>query len=71
METTTNVLDSVFNVFEQTGEWISGAITDMIPIFYTAENGLSLLGILCLASLSISVAFLLIGLIQRFMKFGA
>ena len=70
METTTNVLSSILEVFGAVGEWIVTAIQNLIPMFYTAESGLTFIGVLAVAGLAFSVVFLLLGIIQRFMHFA-
>lgn len=64
-----NVLESILAVFLAVGEWISSAVTSMIPMFYVAETGLTFLGVLAVAGLAFSVVFLIIGLIQNFLHF--
>ena len=64
-----SVLEAILAVFMSVGEWIGGAITALIPIFWVAETGLTFLGVLAVAGLAISVTFLLIGLIQNFLHF--
>lgn len=65
----TNVLDAILAVFMSVAEWISGAVTSLIPMFYVAETGLTFLGVLAVAGLAISVVFLIIGVIQNFLNF--
>lgn len=64
-----NVLEAILAVFLSVGEWISGAVTALIPMFWVAETGLTFLGVLAVAGLAISITFLLIGLIQNFLHF--
>lgn len=64
----TGVLNDILAVFLAVAEWISEAVLSLVPMFYD-ENGLTFLGILSIAGLAISVAFLLIGIIQRFLNF--
>lgn len=64
-----SVLEAILAVFMAVGEWIGGAVTALIPMFYVAETGLTFLGVLAVAGLAISVTFLLIGLIQNFLHF--
>lgn len=68
----TAVLTSILTVFSSVGEWISSAVTDLIPMFYVAtgeSSGLTFLGVLAVAGLAFSVVFLVIGLIQNFLHF--
>ena len=67
--TVSNVLDAILEVFSSIGEWIPGAVTSLIPMFYTAEAGLTFLGVLAVAGLAFSVVFLVMGLIQNFLHF--
>lgn len=64
-----NVLEAILAVFLSVGEWISGAVTALVPMFWVAETGLTFLGVLAVAGLAISITFLLIGLIQNFLHF--
>lgn len=70
----TTVLSAILAVFTEIGEWIPTAITNMIPIFWTAgESGggtLTFMGVLAVAGLAFSVVFLVIGIIQRFLHFA-
>lgn len=59
---------SYFMTVEGVVDWVMAAITDSVKIFYVEGQGLTLVGILALASLSISIAFLLIGVISNFLK---
>lgn len=65
----TNVLDAILAVFMSVAEWISGAVTSLIPMFYVAETGLTFLGVLAVAGLAISIAFLIINVITSFLRF--
>lgn len=63
------VLTAILAVFTAIGDWLSGAVLDLIPMFYVAETGLTFLGVLAVAGLAFSVVFLMIGIIQRFLHF--
>ena len=69
MTNTSSVLDSILAVFMAIGEWISEAVTALIPMFYVAETGLTFLGVLAVAGLAFSVVFLILGIIQNFLHF--
>ena len=71
-----DALTTILSVFMSVGEWIVNAITKVIPIFYVEKvaetpGHLTFLGVLAVAGLAFSVVFLLIGIIQRFLKFQA
>lgn len=63
------VLTSVFDVFTLVMEWIVDSVSSITPMFYVAETGLTFLGVLAVAGLAFSVAFLIIGIIQNFLHF--
>lgn len=64
-----NVLEAVLGVFTSVGEWIGTAFTNIIPIFYVAETGLTFLGVLAVAGLAVGVTLLLINIISNFLHF--
>lgn len=64
----TGVLSAVFDVFSGVMDWIVESVSSITPMFYTTE-GLTFLGVLAVAGLAFSVAFLLIGLISNFLHF--
>lgn len=62
------VLADILDVFDSIATWIASAVQSLIPIFWT-ETGLTFMGVLAVAGLSISVIFLIIGVIQNFLHF--
>lgn len=65
----TGVLDSIISVFEAMAGWLGDAVSAMTPMFYDASTGLTFLGVLAVAGLAISVAFLILGVISNFLHF--
>lgn len=68
------VLTAILAVFSSIGTWFATAFDQLIPIFWKeAESGgtgsLTFMGVLAVAGLAFSVVFLLIGIVQRFLKF--
>lgn len=63
---TSAVITAMTAVFSAIFEWILGAITTVLAIFWTGEQ-LTFLGVLALVALGISIFFLLVGLIQNFL----
>lgn len=69
------VLSAILAVFTDVGTWFSTAFDKIIPIFWKAGEGasstgsLTFMGVLAVAGLAFSVVFLLIGIVQRFLKF--
>lgn len=65
----TSVLKAVTGVFSGIGDWIVETLPKMVPIFYSAESGLTFFGTLAVAGLAVSIFFLLLGLVQNFLHF--
>lgn len=61
--------NDVLSVFSGVGSWLAGAVSSMTTMFWTAEGGLSVLGVLAVASLALAFALLLIWLIAGWLKF--
>lgn len=61
------IIDAVFGVFTEIGDWFVTAIQSMIPIFY-GESGLTILGVLALCALGFSIIMLLINKVLDFFK---
>lgn len=66
-----NILTAILAVFTSIGTWMVETIPKFFTLFYATEGGLTLLGTLAVAGLGISIVFLLVGIIQRFLKFRA
>ena len=69
-----DILSAILAVFSAIGDWIPEAVTNLIPMFYTAgvegaAGSLTFLGVLAVAGLAFSVIFLVIGIIQNFLHF--
>jgi hypothetical protein len=63
------VLEYILNLFVAVSTWISGALASLVPMFWTGTE-LTFIGILAVSALAMSVSFLIIGLISRFLRFG-
>lgn len=63
------MIEAITGVFTEIGNWLVTAVSSFMPMFY-AETGLTLLGTLAVAGLAVSICFLLIGIIQRFLHFA-
>lgn len=59
----------VFSVFSGVGSWLAGAVNNMIPMFWSAEAGLTPIGVLTVCSLALAVILLLFWLIAGWLKF--
>lgn len=64
------MIQAITGVFTEIGNWLVTAVSSFMPMFYVAETGLTLLGTLAVAGLAVSICFLLIGIIQRFLHFA-
>lgn len=65
----TTIITAITGVFTAVGEWFGNAVNAMVPIFYTAEDGLTFIGTLTIMGLAVSVTFLLLNVISNFMQF--
>lgn len=61
------ILSAMTQVFTAVFAWLMEAIPSVVGIFYVAETGLTLLGVLAIVALAISLFFLVMGLIQNFL----
>lgn len=59
----------LFSVFSGVGSWFAGAVNNLTSMFWTAEGGLTVLGVLAVASLAIAFIILLIYLLAGWLKF--
>lgn len=66
---TTSVVSAVTAVFTAIIQWIVSAVTEVIPLFYAAETGLTFIGVLALCALGISITLLVINLVKDFLTF--
>ena len=62
-------INDVLSVFSGVGSWLAGAVSSMTTMFWTAEGGLSVLGVLTVAALALAFVLLLIWLIAGWLKF--
>ena len=63
------MIETVLDVFNEIGSWISTELSSLMSVFYNADSGLTFLGVLAVAGLGFSVIFLVLGIIQRFLHF--
>lgn len=64
------IITAITDVFSAVSTWLLEAIGNIAPIFYTAEGGLTLIGVTTMMGLGISIIFLLIGVVSNFLHFG-
>lgn len=64
-----DIITQVTGIFADIAEWIVATIPTLTGLFYVPDTGLTFMGVLAIAGLAISIAFLLIGIVQRFLKF--
>lgn len=60
---------SFLSIFLSVGQWLVSLVSVLIALFYTPETGLTFVGVLAVAGLAFSVAFLLIKLIKGWLGF--
>lgn len=63
----TSIIGGMTAIFDAVFTWISTALMSVLDIFYVAETGFTFLGVLALIALSISIFFLLVGVISNFL----
>lgn len=63
------IIEAILAVFGAIGDWMVEFIPSFFGLFYVAETGLTLLGSLAVVGLAISVCFLAVGIIQKFLHF--
>jgi hypothetical protein len=59
----------VTSVFSRVASWLGGVVNNMISMFYSADSGLTVLGVLAVASLALAFTLLLFYLIAGWLKF--
>lgn len=62
------LVDAVFAVFTEVGDWIVTAINQMVPIFYDPTEGLTFMGIMATIGVGLGVILLVVGIIQSFLR---
>lgn len=63
------MIAAITSVWTSIMEWITGALGDVQAVFYDAtSSSLTFMGTLAVISVAIGVAFLVIGVIQNFLK---
>lgn len=65
-----NLITAITGVFDDLSEWLVGAVGSVTGLFYDSTSGLTFLGTLAIIGLGISVIFLLIGIVQKFLHFA-
>ena len=66
-----SIVTSIFDVFSSISDWIVSAVADVTPMFWDAQSGLTFMGTLALLGLGVGIVFLIIGIVQKFLTFGA
>lgn len=61
-----SIVTSMTEVFTSVFNWIVTALESVLTVFYTAESGLTVLGVLAIVALAISLFFLVVGVISNF-----
>lgn len=64
-----SLTNDLFSVFGSVGSWISGATSSLVDMFWDGSS-LTFVGILSVSALALSVIFLVLSFIERFLRFG-
>ena len=70
MATGSTIIDAILNVWSTILAWFGNAFDDLVPIFYVAETGLTFIGYLAVGGMAVSAAFLFLGMVQKWLRFG-
>lgn len=65
-----NVAEEILSLWSVIMSWLVSAVFAAIPVFYVAGEGLTFIGFLAIAGMAVSVAFLFVMIIKRFLRFG-
>lgn len=61
------MIEAITGVWTDVMEWIVSAISSVQAVFY-ADGALTFLGVLAVISVAIGIAFLVMGVIQNFLR---
>lgn len=64
------IIDAILNVWSIILTWFGGAFEKLVPIFYVADTGLTFIGYLAVGGMAVSAAFLFLGMVQKWLRFG-
>lgn len=62
------MLGDITEIWTQVMNWITTSLGSVQTVFYDAEDGLTFLGTLAVIGVSIAIGFLIIGVVQNFLK---
>lgn len=65
---TISIVGSVTEVWGNITRWIMETLGEVDVIFYNPESGLTFLGTVAIMSVAIGIGFLIIGVVQNFLK---
>lgn len=68
--TGSGILGSITNVWTEMMTFFSGAFDKLTPIFYNAETGLTLIGVLAVSGMAVGVCLLFLNMIKSWLNFG-
>ena len=63
-----NLITSVTGVWSEVSEWLVTHISSLQAIFYSAETGLTFIGILAVTSVGIAIFLLVMNIIRSFLR---
>lgn len=62
------MISGITEVWTEMMTWITTSLASVQTVFYSAESGLTFLGTLAIVSVAIGIGFLIIGVVQNFLK---
>lgn len=66
-----SVVGSILGIWSSILGWFASAFTKITPLFYSSGSGLTFIGFLAVAGVAVSVAFLLVIMLKRWLRFGS
>lgn len=68
--TENTIVTQILAIFTAIGNWFVSMITSLLPIFYNAESGLTILGVLACCGLAVGVILMVTQFVKRFFRWG-
>lgn len=64
-----SIVTAVFAIFQEIASWFLDSLLDFVQLFYSAEDGLTFIGVMALVGIGIGVVRMLFAIITSFVQF--
>ena len=64
-----SIVNAILAVFSAIFDWLIEALTSVVALFWVSGEGLTFFGTLAIIALGIAIFFMLVRVIQNFMRF--